>query len=331
MPSGRIRTLFVDTSSLRRAGFQSPDLRKLLVRCGEQSVRVVVSHIAWEEWRTQLLEKSSEKVRNVKAAFEALTRALPSNFILGRLPPPALAIWDDADIDAASKAAMDGFAKEYRIEVIPIGSDHGERAWRRYFKAEPPFNAAVRDREKRRKDIPDSWIYEAALDLVTEDRDVAALCHDENLSQALESLGMRVFREPEHLADEFDRLLAPVPPVAAEHHPATPAEPLVQSSTPLAMALGQALTAFPDYERKVVGFIAHFGSPSKDELFGLLSRSGVPREIGQNVAERLALAGVVQDTGHHYLVPDKRLAQLAVESVEDDIIKLLAGESPNGL
>src|SRR2546422_11427882 len=127
MPLGSSRTLFVDTSSLRRSGFQSPDLRKLLVRCREQSLRVVVSHIAWEEWRTQLLEKSSDKVRNVKTAFDALTSALPSNFILGRLPPPALAIWDDSDIDAASKAAMDEFAKEYRIEVIPIGSDHSER------------------------------------------------------------------------------------------------------------------------------------------------------------------------------------------------------------
>lgn len=73
MLGGGIRTLFVDTSSLRRSGFQSPDLRKLLVRCSEQSVRVVVSHIAWDEWRTQLLEKSSDKVRNVKRAFDALT------------------------------------------------------------------------------------------------------------------------------------------------------------------------------------------------------------------------------------------------------------------
>jgi hypothetical protein len=106
MPVGGIQTLFLDTSSLRRAGFQSPDLRKLLVRCREQSLRVVVSHIAWEEWRTQLLEKALDKVRSVQTAFDLLKSAIPSNFILSRLPTPALAVWDEPAIDAASTAAL---------------------------------------------------------------------------------------------------------------------------------------------------------------------------------------------------------------------------------
>ena len=104
-----------------------------------------------------------------------------------------------------------------------------------------------------------------------------------------------------------------------------------QPDTPLATALTKALIAFREHERKVLGFVAHFGTPGKEELFDILSRSGMPREIAQNVAERLVLAGLIQDTGNHYLLPDKALAQLAVPSVEDDIIKLLAEDPPNEL
>src|SRR5665213_2160774 len=174
MPDESIRTLFVDTSSLRRAGFQDPDLRKLLFLSRERSLRVVVSHIAWEEWRTQFLEKSCEKVRLVRDAFDRLKSSVPSNFILSRLTSPlALAAWGDAEIEAASKATMSEFAAEYQIEILPIGSDHAERAWRSYFhvNVQPPFNPAVKERKERRKDIPNSWIYEAAVDLVTAERD----------------------------------------------------------------------------------------------------------------------------------------------------------------
>jgi hypothetical protein len=52
MPDSSVRTLFVDTSSLRHAGFRNPNFQKLLLRSKAESVRIVVSEIAWEEWRT---------------------------------------------------------------------------------------------------------------------------------------------------------------------------------------------------------------------------------------------------------------------------------------
>jgi hypothetical protein len=99
----------------------------------------------------------------------------------------------------------------------------------------------------------------------------------------------------------------------------------------LAVALSRALDRFREDERKVFGFIAHFGSPSKEELWGLLSRAGMTPEVAKNAAERLTLAGVIQDTGNHYLVVDRQLAQLAIASVEEDIIGLLNQESANGI
>src|SRR6266702_3832156 len=103
MPDRSIGTLFVDTSSLRHAGFQNPDFQKLLERSKAKSLRIVVSQIAWDEWRTYMRETECEKVRTIRRLFNELSA--PSNRILARLPPPALALWEDEDIDVASKEA----------------------------------------------------------------------------------------------------------------------------------------------------------------------------------------------------------------------------------
>jgi hypothetical protein len=329
MPDSSIRTLFVDTSSLRHAGFRNPDFQKLLLRSKAGSLRILVSEIAWEEWRTYLRETECEKARNIRTQFNTLKARAPSNRILGRLPPPALALWEDEDIDAASRAVMAEHATEYRIEIIPIGSDHGERAWRRYFgvRVEPPFNPAAKDREDRRKDIPDSWIFEAAVDLITDVPELLALCHDGNLTAALRRIGVTVFEEPRDFVAELERLESPAPKASSQAGPASS----VQLDDPLTAALEQTRAPFRDHERRVLGYIAYLGAARKDQLFDLLERSGIATEIAKNTAERLAMGGLVQDTGNYYLVSDRRLAKSAATGVEDDIIKLLDQDSTNGL
>jgi len=319
--------LFVDTSSLRSAGFRNPDFQKLLLRSQARSLRIVVAEIAWEEWRTQMRDKECQKVRDMRTRFEELKAAAPMHRFLGRLPLPALAIWDDADIDTASKAAMAEYAAEHRIAIIPVGSDHGERTWRRYFHVtvEPPFNPAS-NRENRRKDIPDSWIFEAAVDLVASRPRVAALCDDDNLAAALQGIGVRVFRKPGHVVEELER----VEPSAVEA-PASQSETATPAADPLTNTLSAALDGYRGHERKVLGFAAYFGTPSKEQLADLLNRSGLAPEITRNAADRLVMSGLLRDTGHHYLVPDRKLAQLAAAGVEEEIISLLQGGPSNGL
>lgn len=328
MPDNRIEILFVDTSSLRRAGFRNPDFQKLLLRSKGRALRIVVSEIAWEEWRTDMRDKACKKTGDVRSQFEALKANAPSHRFLGRLPPPALALWDDADIDTASKAAMAEHAAENHIEVIPIGSDHGERAWRRYFgvKVEPPFNPSAKDRETRRKDIPDSWIFEAAVDLVAEGHQLAALCFDDNLAAALERAGVRVFREPGDIVTELERAV-PQPEAVRDADAAAAG----QAHDLLGAAIGGALEPFRAHERKVLGYVAYFDTPSKSQLISLLERSGMAPEIAKNAADRLVMGGLIRDTGHHYLFSDRKLAHLAASAVEDDIIKLLNEGPTNGL
>ena len=163
--------------------------------------------------------------------------------------------------------------------------------------------------------------------MIADGRQLSALCRDDNLAAALLGIGIRVFREPSEVIAELERQEFSAAEEVAQVEPAAAA----QSADPLATALSRALDGFRDHERKVLGFIGHFGGPSKDELWGLLLRAGTTPEVAKNAAERLTFAGVVRDTGNHYLAVDRHLAQLAIASVEEDIIRLLNQEPPNGV
>jgi hypothetical protein len=91
----------------------------------------------------------------------------------------------------------------------------------------------------------------------------------------------------------------------------------------LSALLASAQKPFEKLDAKVLGYIAYLGTPTKTELFNLLSLSSVPLDWAKNVAERLAIAGVIRDTGNHYLVKDRTVAELAAAAMEPEIIKLL--------
>jgi hypothetical protein len=106
-------------------------------------------------------------------------------------------------------------------------------------------------------------------------------------------------------------------------HVSTPLEPSQKAALVLASALGESQKQFKDLDGKVLGYIAFFGAPSKDQLFEALSRSAVSIDRARNAAERLAIAKLITDTGSHYLVTDKETADAAALLVESEIIKLL--------
>jgi len=318
--------VFLDTSYLRDAGFGDPDFRKLLEYSKKGEIKVFVSHIAWEEFRTQLLEKASANVLEVQKKFDALKAILPSNFILSGLAVPTLTLWNNAEIIARSHDAMAAFAKENKVEIIPLAPDHGPRTWERYFDVGVPFNPDEK-RENRRKDIPDAWILEAAIDVNTKHPGLFALCPDGRLSQALKAASVRVFKETQGVLDEIEAALAPRPVVEAQEAPGIvpPVDITVEAGVDraLAAALSVMQEQFRDIDGKVLGYVAYLDSPTKDQLLQLLARSGTAVDVARNVAERLAIAGLITDTGNHYLLANKEAGDLAAKSVEAEIIKLL--------
>lgn len=74
---------------------------------------------------------------------------------------------------------------------------------------------------------------------------------------------------------------------------------------------------------KALGFVSYLKSTGKQAVIGLLVQSGVPVEAARNALERLALTGLITDTGHNYLAIDGRQGEMAAQLVEPEMIKLL--------
>lgn len=311
-------------------GFNNPDFRKLLEHAKAKRLHILVPYIAWEERRTQLLENSLKLVRNLREAYERLTTNMADNLLLDGLERPGLVLWPDDEIDGHSIKTMKAFAESNGIKVVKIGDDHAERAWKRFFTAAPPFDP-IKKREDRRKDIPDSWILETAIDLKAQYPNLRALCCDEVLSNALKTCNIETDYGPTDKAgeitrtflDQFEAELAPPAPPVQEisAEPAPAAEPPKEPE--LAAVLAEAQRQFKDMELKVFGYVAYLETLPKEQLFRLLERSGVAVEMARNVADRLVLAKLIVDTGNYYLPGDKQAGERAAALVEPDIIKLL--------
>lgn len=327
MANKKLFHLLIDTSYLRRAGFNDPNLRLLLHFSKTDLLKIFVPHIVWEERRTQLLEVAFGKIKTVSDAFDKLKAELPRNFVLDGLPPPTLSLWTRADLDVQSKKAMAEFAAEHKIEIVPLASDHADRAWERYFNTNPPFDPS-KERENRRKSIPDSWIFEAAIDLHRKHPDLVALCDDGDLSLAMRSDGIRVLKDPEQLIDEIRSPIVEtvVDTIRVEDSVSVSLQENASATTPkteLELALEKAGEPFKNLDTKLIGYVAYLGTPTKNQLFDLLEQSGVSTEIAKNIAERLCISGVITDTGNHYLVKNLAVGDQASKSVESEIIKLL--------
>jgi hypothetical protein len=73
---------------------------------------------------------------------------------------------------------------------------------------------------------------------------------------------------------------------------------------------------------KALGFVGFLGQTGKQAVINLLVESGVAADAARNSLERLALAGLIRDTGHNYLAVAGDLLNKAAQQVEPDMIAL---------
>jgi hypothetical protein len=331
MPSGPT-PVFLDTSYIRQVGFNHPDFQKLIEYSKTNQLRLFVSFIAWEERRTQLLVETRSQVMKVTKEFNTLCRQQPTNFILKGLAAPVLNLWNQNELEERSHEEMSKFAKDSHITIVQLGPDHGERAWRRYFQHELPFNPDEPDREKRRKDIPDSWILEAAIDVKREHSTLIVLCNDKRFSTALKQvLAVPVFEEAQDVLDHIDRT-AQSPKITNSVRTTDSAsiQPTAESGQPngaLTAVFNEAESQFRMVGTKIIGLVAYLGAPTKNQIYTILERSGIPPAVARNVAEQLTLGKIILDTGHHYISGKKDVGDQAKAAVEQEIIRLITDPS----
>lgn len=87
-------------------------------------------------------------------------------------------------------------------------------------------------------------------------------------------------------------------------------------------ALRGSREPFEAYEVKALGFVSFLGSSGKESVVDLLVKAGVSADAARNALDRLALAGLIRDTGHNYLAAEGRPADLAAALVEADMVKV---------
>jgi hypothetical protein len=313
-----ITHVLVDTNNLRN--LRHPDFQKVVRLSRERGFKIVVPYISWEERRTQLLQDEFEQVEALRGAYETL-RAKRADSIVGRLTPLApIRLWDNDELVQASRRHMEEVAAANAIEVLPLDPQHAPPAWESYFEATPPFL-----RRKDRQNIPDSWIYQAAVAFRKDHGQTVVLCKDENLVDSLRSRGLTVFKVPR------DLLAALEPPQPAATPPAAPASTPAPASaqgsaaggSPLESLLAASLSTSREVDRKILGIVGYLGQVSKRELDEVMTIVHIDAEFGRNAAQRLVLAQLIHDTGNHYLPRDSTACDLAATEVEDLMIELV--------
>lgn len=300
--------LVIDTSMLRRLPFQHADFRRLLMRSQMGSLKIYIPHIALEEERTAQLAKHVKAVEEMKSTFAKLQRGM-LGMLVESLPEPHLELWDMDEVARNSRTTFDQFVATNKIEVIAISIEHAAKAWARYFNVDPPFNPNE-EREERRKDIPDSWILEAGIEIRPRKGQHCALVGDNKLAEAFEKDGFKVYRDVATLLNDVEQAtaVAPLRPPVVEEAPV----PLDQLRSP----------AFKDIDVIVLGLIEALNTPSKEELFSALENAGFDRAIAEHEARTLVLSGRLNDTGTH-LIPTSRALALQAAGTETVINVLL--------
>ncbi|CAN7640262.1 PIN domain-containing protein [Pseudomonas sp. LjRoot263] len=292
--------LVIDTSMLRRLPFQSREFEELLLQSQMGKLKIYIPHIALEEERTAQVAKHLEAVEKMKAAFDKLRRGMQGMLVEG-LAEPHLELWNAEDVERNSKATFGQFVAVNKIEVIEISMEHAAKAWDRYFSVYPPFNPKE-EREARRKDIPDSWILEAGIEVKPRKGLHCALVGDNKLANAFETEGFKVYRNVQSLLDDIEQSTAVIPI----------RQPIIEEQT---VPLDQLRSSdFKDVDVIVLGLIDALGIPSKEELFSALVKAGINQDIAEHEARTMVLSGRVTDTGTHLIPTNRALAQQAAAS-----------------
>jgi hypothetical protein len=111
--------------------------------------------------------------------------------------------------------------------------------------------------------------------------------------------------------------------------PALPKDPTANVPQPVVVVAGELEELLAAQTRplglvdiKALGFVSFLGSTSKQAVIGQLAQAGVPAEMARNALERLALAGLILDTGHNYLSVEGQFSEMAARTVEPEMIML---------
>ncbi len=139
-----------------------PAFRAILRLAKAGKLHLHVPFVVKAEVLSQLQDDVRSEINKIRtAAYEILSLTAEANLKsqADSIVQTVAAMKQNVDVWVA--ADLQGWIKEAQAIEHPISPDHGARVAAAYFAGSPPFG-----NKKQRTDIPDSFIWETALDLV---------------------------------------------------------------------------------------------------------------------------------------------------------------------
>ena len=308
--------VIVDTSVLNQAQFGSARFSKLLRRVRQGVVKLYIPEVVLEGRRTQLLYDYNSNADLARGALLKMSRS-PLSMLLEGIPIPGpIDLPSRDDVDRNSRAVFLKYLADNKVEVLPFTAEHAARALDRYMHGKPPFKPAEK-REPERKHIPDSWIFEAALEVKARPGRHCVLVKDDRFQWALQDAGFEVFGEIDPLDQVIEASTAVVPIRASG--PAAVPEAEDAAAAPIApqSALEKLRAdAFKDMDVIVLGMNEALKNPDKEVFFASLERLEVDRAKSELMASTLVASGVLIEIGNRLIPTDVPLAhRMAAEPV----------------
>lgn len=307
--------VIVDTSVLNQAQFGSARFDKLLRRVRQGVVKLYIPEVVLEERRTQLLYDYNSYAEDARGALLKMSRS-PLSMLLEGIPMPGpLDLPSRDDVDRNSRAVFLKYLADNKVEVLPFTAEHAARALDRYMHGKPPFKPAEK-REPERKHIPDSWIFEAALEIQARPGRHCVLVKDDRFQWALQEAGFEIFGEIDPLDQAIEAATAVV--LIRAPGPATvpEAEDAAAPIAPQSALEKLRADAFKDLDVIVLGMNEALKNPDKEAFFATLERLGVDRTKAELMASTLVASGVLNEIGDRLIPTDVPLAErMAAEPV----------------
>lgn len=179
-----------DSTSLWNAFVANSSLafRTLSALGAKNLIRLCVPEIVVRECTSQTAERVSEFEQIARRNVAALRKLSPGDIQAKFDTLEQLLSAHAAELKGAFRDRIHTWIKEARVIVIPIRGHHGNQVIAAYFDGSAPFKKA-----KNRDDFPDAFIWQALVDLATnETRDIQFISNDAALQQYATETGLRV-------------------------------------------------------------------------------------------------------------------------------------------
>lgn len=330
MPLIRNSLVFLDTGFFKSHKTTDNVYRDFLLYSKDRKVRLCTSEMCLKEWHSQKVEQLESYFRTSQEKYSYLRRdSIVADEILSRYPGQYP---DSEEIKKIAGEVIEQFVKEHEIQVYPATEEHIDRTFGAYFNGDPPYRG-----RKKKDDIPDSWVFEAAKD-ARFDQEHKSLQNrfcigaDKGLNEHLEQLGLRPINKSDLLdllQREEQQLVGGGPEIQAtsvkrkEPETVTPAAP---SEDSLEIVLSTAIsTELREIYIRVLGYTYWMSGPAKEDLIEMLEAKGFPRQLIEASVAILSQPSLklITDTGNHILPTNKVVCEQAANLTMDEIVEVL--------